>query len=360
MKDDIKISRKFTVSDWQKLRKELSIDSNENWEDAIGVFEDRVTSRFLNPIAKIVKDDVQIGEGFSIALISVVLLEFLAAFEQGKIYVNKRKNELAPSEYGSTSKLLSDFFSSNELINSGFQNRELRDRFYSHIRCGLVHEARTKGVDVIRSDKHSELHGLFYFKLDYKVVLNRDELYRRLLGFKADYKKSILDNTKINVRRKFLMKMDEICEIQHVWYFAYGSNMNIEQLNKRLKEIDTNYYAVEKVELKNYQFVYNKLSKDKTSKANILFKKEAITYGIAVLMDSEKFKLFGEKFEIGYAACEVELNINRDQNFKGLTFISHNITNVKPSSKYERIILQGAQELGLPENYISEFIRVIA
>lgn len=107
MKISIKISKDFTAANWKELRPQL-LYSNDNWPKANQVFEDRIESRFLNPIEKIKSINKNEGEGFSIALISVVLLEFLAAFELGKIYRIQKEN-IAPHEYYSGIRLLKSF-----------------------------------------------------------------------------------------------------------------------------------------------------------------------------------------------------------------------------------------------------------
>ena len=91
-----------------------------------------------------------------------MLLEFLAAVEFGKKYTGNN-NDMPPDKYNKSAKLITQFLSKkfNDKINS-----EGRGRIYGHIRCGLVHEAGTKGNDRILSERADECidnPGKFYF-----------------------------------------------------------------------------------------------------------------------------------------------------------------------------------------------------
>jgi len=192
MPDSIKIAKDFNMFDWAELRPTLFY-SKGNWPLAIQVFEDRMNSRFINPIEKIKSIEKNEGEGFSIALISVVLIEFLAAFQFGKIY-KVHKEGLAPHEYYSGVALLKSFFRSADLFSKHFESNNKVQRFYENIRCGLVHEARTMGNDVIISNESNKntSPNLMYFKENEEWRLNRDLLLETIKAFGADYKERLL------------------------------------------------------------------------------------------------------------------------------------------------------------------------
>jgi hypothetical protein len=117
MNDSIKIAGTYTISNWNTLRQKLIFnwDDQNLWESAYDIyFIKRIETRFLNPIKQIKSIDEKTGEGFSIALISVVLLEFIAAFQLGKIYkynpqtnkTDENRNLTGPHEYNSSINLL--------------------------------------------------------------------------------------------------------------------------------------------------------------------------------------------------------------------------------------------------------------
>ena len=359
MNDDIKIAKDFTVGDWKKLRDSLFQNNNkDNWEKANQVFEDRIYSRFFNPIEKIKSIKKNEGEGFSIALISVVLLEFLAAFELGKIY-RIQKEGLAPNEYYSGIRLLKSFLSSANLFNKHFDSNNKVQKFYENIRCGLVHEARTLENDVIisnESNKNTKQNSI-YFKENKEWRLNRDLMLETIKSFVENYKERLLNN-ELSLRNKFILKMDDVAGLKHVWYFIYGSNLYEEQLKSRLKALDEDYLRKEKCSLKGYEFTYNKRSKDGSSKGNIIKTEKGIVEGIAILILDKKLDEFIKKWEESYLKTEVQIQTDNNSNendqftFKAYTCISDNITSVPPTDEYVLKIIKGAYENKLPQEYI--------
>jgi hypothetical protein len=357
VKDSIKIAKDFNVANWKELRCQL-LYSSDNWPKANKVFEDRIDSRFFNPIEKIKLIKKNEGEGFSIALISVVLLEFLAAFELGKIY-RIQKEGLAPHEYYSGIGLLKSFLRTDNLFNQHFDSNTKVQNFYENIRCGLVHEARTMKNDVIisnESNKNTKQNSI-YFKENGEWRMNRDLMLETIKLFVENYKQRLMKN-ELYLRNNFILKIDDLAGLKHVWYFIYGSNLYEEQLKVRLKDIDENYLQKEKCLLKGYEFTYNKRSKDGSSKANIIKTEKGTVEGIAILILENKLDEFKKKWEDGYNKEEVNIqtenNINKNSKdtFKAYTFISNNLTTVPPSDEYVNIIIKGAYENNLSQEYI--------
>jgi hypothetical protein len=360
MNPDIKISKNFSVEDWKLIRLEL-LTSNEKWIEAIQVFEDRINSRFLSPIDKIQSLNKNEGEGFSIALISVVLLEFIAAFELGKVYkvYSKEGEIIAPHQYKSTISLLKEFLETNHIFKPHFTNPENVYNFYTNIRCGLVHEARTLGNDVIissQSFKNTKKDSI-YFKQNDEWRLNRDLLLATINEFVQNYKARLLGN-EFDLRNRFIIKMDEIAGIKHVWYFIYGSNMFEEQLTCRLTEIGEKYLQKVRCRLKDYVFVYNKLGYDGSSKGNLLKSVNESVEGIAILVMGNKLDDFIKKFEPGYIKEKIIIetvntaSTNSLYTFKAYTCISYKTTTSHPTKEYVQKVIDGAKENQLPIEYI--------
>jgi hypothetical protein len=361
MKISIKISKDFTVANWEELRPQLFY-SNDNWPKANQVFQDRIESRFLNPIEIIKSINKNEGEGFSIALISVVLLEFLAAFEHGKIYKIQKEN-ISPHEYFSGIRLLKTFLTTDKIFKLHFERNSRVQTFYENIRCGLVHEARTMENDVIISNESPKntKQSSIYFKVDGEWRLNRDVLLVTLKSFIENYKDRLLNN-ELNLRNKFIIKMDDIAGLKHVWYFVYGSNLLEEQLISRLSEIDENYLQRESCSLKGYEFTYNKKSFDGTSKANLIKSGNGIVEGVAILILENKLDEFIEKYEKGYLKTEIQIQTKNKNNenpefiFKAYTCISDNIISASPTNDYVSKIIKGAHENNLPQEYIEKYL----
>jgi hypothetical protein len=360
MKDSIKISKDFTVANWKELRTKL-LFLNDNWPKATQVFEDRINSRFFSPIENIKSINKNEGEGFSIALISVVLLEFLAAFELGKIY-RIQKEDIAPNEYFSGIRLLKSFLRSDELFNHHFNSDKKVQNFYENIRCGLVHEARTLKNDVIISNESTKntKRNSIYFNDNGEWRLNRDLMLETIKLFIENYKERLLKN-ELHLRSKFIIKMDDIAGLKHVWYFVYGSNLLEEQLRERLSKIHENYLQRERCSLKGYEFTYNKRGLDGSSKANLIKSGNGIVEGVAILILENKLDEFIKIFEDGYSKTEIQIQTentteNPQLTFKAYTCISDNIISISPNDDYVSKIIKGAHENNLPLEYIEKYL----
>jgi hypothetical protein len=362
MNHDIKISKLFTVRDWKELRFQL-IDSDDSWIKAYEIFEDRLKSRFFNPIDLIKTNGKNEGEGFSIALISIVMLEFIAAFEHGKIYKTSNE-ELSPNEYYSGRKILILFIKESKVFKSHFSSNTEINNFYANIRCGLVHEARTKESDVIISEgsiKNTNKEKI-YFKKDGEGRLNRDLLLSKIREHLEGVKQRILSNDK-DIRNNFMLKMDEISGLKHVWYFIYGSNLFEIQLKERLAKLNEIYLKKERCSLEGYQFKYNKESIDGTSKGNIIHTANGIVQGVAILILESKLDQFIERWERGYEKLEVSISTenysdkNEKLRFKAYTCISKKHTLLAPSPEYVSKVMKGAIENELPTDYINKYMK---
>ena len=210
IKDNTKIARSFTVSDWKELRNNLPIDenpNNKNWHKAFKIFTLRVKSRFLNPIDAILKlyPRKGKGEGFSVVALQCILIEFFEAFYEGKIYYPKldknaleRKSKklditveelekfVQPNGYSSSASLFKNFL--NREPFNGIK-RKIRDEFFGNFRCGLLHEASTKDSAIIRTKKKVGDNTLMEPE-EGNIILYRTPFQREL--------KKYLKNTKRN------------------------------------------------------------------------------------------------------------------------------------------------------------------
>lgn len=134
---------------------------------------------------------------------------------------------------------------------------------------------------------------------------------------------------------------------QMMYYFAYGSNMSKEQMTNRGVSIDT---AV-RCELPGYRFLYNKESIDGSSKANIKKEEGSVVHGVCFLIDQESFEKLKD-VEKGYTTLKITANDSDMNVVQAETFISDKIWNHDPKKYYVEIIVKGATEYNLPEDYI--------
>lgn len=212
IKDETQISGIYSVGDWKRDRQSLLTNNHYDiWQAAFNVFYTRVKTRFLTPIDRILASDIKGGEGFTVAAIQCILVEFLAAFYFGKIYVSgKEESELSEHEYSSSTKLVVDFLTGCEPFKDSFNSKQIARDFFSYIRCGLLHEAATKKSAVIWvSEPHEDL---IIKKVSGNLVLYRDNLQQAIVDFLNKYKKELQESQEL--QSSFIRKMDDICQIR--------------------------------------------------------------------------------------------------------------------------------------------------
>lgn len=145
------------ISEWKSIRiKVKNINElNSDWEKAINLFQARLNRKFFNPLEELIKQKKQKGEGFTIVTTQCALIESLASFRTGQIY-NHRKNNASPKyEYNRSRDMFVNFLHEDEIFKDNFWVMEdgvkgidqpfSASDFYSDVRCGLMHEARTIG-----------------------------------------------------------------------------------------------------------------------------------------------------------------------------------------------------------------------
>jgi hypothetical protein len=204
------IAGKNTVADWDSIRLNLRDYSNkELWES---VFKDyfltRLNDRYLKPIESIKQNGTYRGEGFSIMTIICSIIEFLETTYQGKNYRFVRKNDppLGKFEYSKSGQIFIDFLCNREPFKNSF-NSQTADEFYSNIRCGLLHEARTNGKWTIWGNT---LSNTLLTITPTENIVYRDNFYDAILDYVNNhYKIELLKSS--DLKDAFLRKFDSLC-----------------------------------------------------------------------------------------------------------------------------------------------------
>jgi hypothetical protein len=234
---------------WTSLRKSLNSSydyKNKNWEKVISLFENRVNDFYFKPIDQILKLNKQ-GEGFSILTLQCALIEMFAAFRQGKIHNHNRpkKKEIRPKyEYYNSDDCFIKFLETEEIFENIFYIKDevtgekkpnpvfSAKEFYGKVRCGLMHEARTKEdwlITASYSKKFTET--IFIVKNeDNTKSINRTILNKRL---KTYFEEIYLTELKAEspegskLRRLFARKLDHLhdikCDLKYDWW-TYKKN----------------------------------------------------------------------------------------------------------------------------------------
>lgn len=176
------------------------------WEKTFQEFlEKRLRTRYLDPICTLMKKGSKNGEGFLIVSVLCALIEFLAALEKGKKYkFGAKKGDIGTHEYNSSSELFCDFLCDNPPFKEVFTCKKRAKDFYRDVRCGLLHEARTKKEWRINTSQKLCIN--FDTKIIDRVRLKFDvENYIKRYGERLTKDKYLQEG--------FIRKFDHLCDL---------------------------------------------------------------------------------------------------------------------------------------------------
>jgi hypothetical protein len=215
---------------WATIRANLSLtyDYDQYWEEGIILFKKRFKRKFFNPIQKVIDNKILMGEGFTIVTIQCSLIEAFAAFRLGKIFNHHTTNTSPPYEYSKSRQMFTGFLRSAKLFENHFwivnaKKKVVIDqpysalKFYSEVRCGLMHEARTKGNWIINAPKgtDSKKETIFIVPSRGKDSILRSVLHYRLLDYLDSYGAELRADSPAGriLRKYFARKMDHLFDI---------------------------------------------------------------------------------------------------------------------------------------------------
>lgn len=206
-----RIAGERTAFDWNQFKARLVVDGTpELWMQAYREFFcERLESRYFAPIEllRAKRNAKYLGEGFAIMAIQCSLIEFLESTVQGKTYRFRHNNEppLGPFEYTNSSEMFTSFLKNRQPFSAVFDDNLAVD-FYKSVRCGLLHETRTKGQWVIRAGGPK---GVFVEINASEKILYRNRFQDALREFVKQYKNDLLASTAIQAA--FIRKLDSLC-----------------------------------------------------------------------------------------------------------------------------------------------------
>ncbi len=200
---ETEIARSKTIDDWKALRATLIVGKKERWDEAFTDFlHARLRSRYLEPIETLRKSGKERGEGFAIVAIQCTLIEFLASTVEGKSYTPDCK-KLGPHKYSRSGQLVKDFLTKNQPFRSVFGEKLASDFYYS-VRCGLIHEARTRNDWIISARRPPDA----MINADDKIV-NRNRLQDAIVAFIDSYGRDL--PSERSLQEAFIRKFDSLC-----------------------------------------------------------------------------------------------------------------------------------------------------
>lgn len=195
--ENISVSPKYRKSHWQEAH------ANNDWNRMAEIFEDRIVSRFLKPV-RLIADDRDIGEfsGFSILALDCIIIETLNQFYSG----------LDETE-GAHDKAFWNFFKNSEFFKGHF-SRKKAFTFYSHYRCGILHQAQTKKKSVVRIDQSTMIQSV-ESDISKGLIVDRSKFHKAVEDEITSYMEKLKNGGEENsdLRRNFVKKMNIICGI---------------------------------------------------------------------------------------------------------------------------------------------------
>ena len=222
LNQDMKIAGNLTISNWEELSANLNCGNDNNWGRAFYFFEERIRTRYINPIKSILEIGDNLGEGFAVVNLQCSLIETIESFINGcNSEYNSRKRKTQ------WKKGVTIIFNSNKEIFISFFNsrtpfKELNidgGLFYQDVRCGLLHETQTKNNWKIRCDTAES--GLAYQEIDngniVEKIIHRENFQIYLEKLIARYRISIITRADFDgipaceLRENFIAKFNHIC-----------------------------------------------------------------------------------------------------------------------------------------------------
>jgi hypothetical protein len=194
-----------TCADWLLAREQLVTDANNGLWSAVfeDYFHSRIRSRYLQPIELLRDHDAKQGEGFSMVAVHCSLVEFLESTVQGIRYrVCRNDAELGEHEYRMSAPVFVSFLTRRQPFRDMFDDA-LAEEFYKRIRCGLLHEACTKGGWRIRADGPAIIDRV-------QRILYRNKFHEALLQFVEWYRSALASSPEL--QEAFIRKFDSLCE----------------------------------------------------------------------------------------------------------------------------------------------------
>jgi gamma-glutamylcyclotransferase (GGCT)/AIG2-like uncharacterized protein YtfP len=141
-------------------------------------------------------------------------------------------------------------------------------------------------------------------------------------------------------------------------YFAYASNMNHAQMKERCP----GGRFLKLVVLDGYRLVYDGYSVSRQGATANIVKSEVDSVRGALFEITEKDKLSldsREGYPLEYDRKVVQVKDPQGAAYAAMTYFRPGRALGKPHPDYERVVLDGARDCKLPEEYVDKYLRVI-
>lgn len=222
---DIELDEKLQ---WTEIRKRLNqtYQFDPIWENAILLFDKRLKRKYFDPVQLIIDEKTLKGEGFTIVTVQCALIEMFASFRKGKIFNHNKTSSSPKYEYKESQKMFTSLLRTALIFKDNFwqlnsKNKIVIDKpynsadFYKDVRCGLMHEARTKGnwhITATPATTSVKTEEIFIKTGNGKIKIYRTILHYRLLKYLEKYENELRSDTKEGaiLRKYFARKLDHL------------------------------------------------------------------------------------------------------------------------------------------------------
>ena len=137
--------------------------------------------------------------------------------------------------------------------------------------------------------------------------------------------------------------------------FCYGSNMNTERITERC----SSSRFISRAKVNGWKLLFNKRSKDKSGKANLIYTGDkSLVWGVIFDISEDQKPLLDAAEGLGRGYDEYKLWVINDleQEIECVCYIAteekYLDNNLKPYDWYKEYCLIGAKQHNLPEDYI--------
>lgn len=201
--NDPKISPKYRASSYLALK--LEVYKNDNWKEATKIFNDRIQGRFVAPVDAIVDHAsyaIREFSGFAILSIDCLIIETLNQFYKG-----------TDETTGNNWEAFRDFFNGSQHFKAEFPTSKICKIFYSHFRCGLLHQAQTKKQSKIRYGEERMIQLVDSTDINKGLIVDRKLFHDALKLEIKDYIKKLKNpaaSEHHTLRHNFIKKMEYI------------------------------------------------------------------------------------------------------------------------------------------------------
>ncbi|SMD16308.1 hypothetical protein [Rhizobium sp. RU36D] len=196
----LQISPKYTVAFWRGLELDPDNPKQEDWVKAVDVLRDRIHGRFITPAQTLIDVDKANKPqtfGFAILALDCLVLETIQGFKEG-----------VPNHTGHSTRLFKAFLSNwqpfLDCLNAGMVAATKAGEFYKQGRCALHHSGATDKMTVGISGPMMRFNSG-------EITVNRTLFHTELVAEFDRYLEALTDPASVDLRKKFLLKMNPIC-----------------------------------------------------------------------------------------------------------------------------------------------------